>query len=129
MQVRVAIRVPELLDPEFTDIGMAMAARKAFDEQERAGEPRVLEPIMRFEINTPEHYFGAINQDLAKRRAHVERVDILSGLRVLEGRVPLAEVFGYTTTLRSLSQGRATMSLEPVGYGPAPDDVAERFRF
>ena len=84
---------------------------------------------MHFQILTPEVYFGAINQDLVKRRAQIEDVTLQVGQRRLEGTVPLAEVFGYTTTLRSISQGRATLTLEPVGFAVAPEKVAERFRF
>ncbi|MCA8961521.1 MAG: elongation factor G, partial [Planctomycetes bacterium] len=89
----------------------------------------LLEPVMRFQITTPDEYFGGINQDLVRRRAEVDHVDEVSGQRRIQGSVPLAEVFGYTTTLRSISQGRAAMSLEPIGFAPAPEDVAEKYRF
>lgn len=127
VQVRFVIRIPEVT-PETTEIGLALAIREAFEALEVAAGTVMLEPLMRFQISTPEEYFGGINQDLLRRRANVESVDTLHGLQRLSGTVPLAEVFGYTTTLRSLSQGRATMSLEPVGYAPAPEKVAEKFR-
>ena len=84
---------------------------------------------MAFQVTTPEDYFGAVHQDLVRRRAQNENVDLMQDLRKIEGRVPLAEVFGYTTALRSLSQGRAGVSLEPIGFAEAPEEVAERFRY
>ena len=64
-----------------------------------------------------------------RRRAQIESVDLVLDQRKITGKVPLAEVFGYTTGLRSLSQGRAGFSMEPVGFASAPAEVAERFRF
>lgn len=128
VQLHVKVRVP-VQDPEATEIGVCLAVREAFDAiEERAGTV-LLEPVMRFQITTPEEYFGAIHQDLLRRRSNVDNVELVQDIRRLSGTVPLAEVFGYTTNLRSLSQGRATMTLEPVGYAPAPEKVAERFRF
>lgn len=127
-QLRVEIGIPEFT-PQTTDVGLAMAVRDAFLAVEAAATPVLLEPVMRFQITTPEEYFGAINQDLVRRRATIEAVDTVSGQRRLTGTVPLAEVFGYTTTLRSISQGRSAMSLEPIGFAPAPAEVAQKFRF
>ncbi|MFQ5653128.1 MAG: elongation factor G [Planctomycetota bacterium] len=128
VQIRALIRVPPI-SPQSTEVGLAMAAREAFDEVERSAGAVLLEPVMRFQIHTPEEYFGAINQDLVRYRASIEGVSTIHGHRQLTGTVPLAEVFGYTTTLRSISQGRASMSLEPIGFAPAPEKVAEQFRF
>ncbi|MEM7166289.1 MAG: elongation factor G [Planctomycetota bacterium] len=128
VQVQVKVRVPEQ-DPEATEIGVSLAVREAFDTIEARAGSVLLEPVMRFQITTPEDYFGAIHQDLLRRRSNVDNVELVQDIRRLSGTVPLAEVFGYTTNLRSLSQGRAAMTLEPVGYAPAPEKVAERFRF
>jgi len=129
IQVRVGIRLPPVT-PQTTEIGIAMAIRECFDRLEKSAGAVLLEPVMRFQITTPDEYFGPIHQDLIRRRAAIETVEPLPGaLRRFEGKVPLAEVFGYTTTLRSLSQGRASLSLEPVGFAEAPDEVAARFRF
>ncbi|MGE4613063.1 MAG: elongation factor G [Planctomycetota bacterium] len=115
--------------PETTEAGLSMATREAFQgAHEKAGD-LLLEPLMAFQVTTPENYFGAIHQDLVRRRAQIEKVDLGQELRKIEGTVPLAEVFGYTTSLRSLSQGRASVSMEPVGFSAAPDEVAERFRY
>ncbi|MGE3163345.1 MAG: elongation factor G [Planctomycetota bacterium] len=127
VQVRFRVRIPPIT-PETTELGLSLAIREAFNDLEAAAGTVLLEPVMRFQVTTPEEYFGGIHQDLIRHRATVESVDMQLDLRRLSGTVPLAEVFGYTTTLRSLSQGRASMSLEPMGYAPAPDRVAERFR-
>ena len=84
---------------------------------------------MRFEIQLPDVYYGSVTNDLNKRRAIIHESDLLGDLRILRGTVPLAEVFGYTTMLRSLTQGRGNISLEPESYGPVPEEVAKRFRF
>ena len=128
IQVRVKVVVPEYT-PQTTEVGLNLAIRQALNEIEEAANAQLLEPVMRFQISTPEEYFGAINQDLIRRRALIEDVDSVGDLRRFTGRVPLAEVFGYTTDLRSASQGRAAMSLEPIGYDIAPEEVAARFRF
>lgn len=126
-QLRIEVSIPEYT-PQTTDVGLALAVREAFHEIEAAAGTVLLEPVMKFQITTPEEYFGSINQDLVRRRAVIDDVDTLSGLRRLRGTVPLSEVFGYTTNLRSISQGRAAMSLEPIGFAPAPEEVAGKFR-
>lgn len=128
IQVQARIQLPPVT-PETTEAGLAVAAREAFDEaHEKAGD-LLLEPLMQFQVSTPEEYFGSIHQDLVRRRAQIEDVDLQHDIRKITGKVPLAEVFGYTTGLRSLSQGRAGFSMEPVGFASAPPEVAERFRF
>jgi elongation factor G len=88
----------------------------------------ILEPVMEFEIQVPDSYYGAVSTDLQKRRADLKGVDLEGGLRILRGLVPLAEVFGYPNVLRSLAQGRAAITLEPRSYSPVPEAVAARFR-
>ncbi|MEC9476576.1 MAG: elongation factor G [Planctomycetota bacterium] len=128
IRVRARIQIPPVT-PETTEMGLTVAARDAFQEAHKDAGDLLLEPLMAFQVTTPEEYFGAVHQDLVRRRAQIERVDLVQDLRKIEGRVPLAEVFGYTTALRSLSQGRAGVSLEPIGFAEAPDEVAERFRY
>ena len=128
IRVMARIELPPVT-PETTEAGLAVAAREAFQGAHKKAGDLLLEPLMAFQVTTPEEYFGSIHQDLVRRRAQIENVDLIQDLRKIEGRVPLAEVFGYTTALRSLSQGRAGVSLEPVGFSEAPEEVAERFRF
>ncbi len=129
IQTRVGIRIPPIT-PQTTELGLTMAIQQCFQSLEAKAGAVLLEPVMRLQITTPEEYFGAINQDLLRRRATIEGVEqVAGGVRKLGGTVPLLEMFGYTTTLRSLSQGRAGMSLEPIGFQPAPEAVAEKYRF
>ncbi len=100
----------------------AMAARDAL---ERA-EPVLLEPIMRVEISTPEEFFGDVLGDLNGRRGHVIGVETRGSLHIVRALVPLAETFGYATDLRSLSQGRATYSMEFDHYEEVPRALAEK---
>ena len=99
-----------------------MATREAI---ERA-EPVLLEPIMKLEISTPEEFFGDVLADLNGRRGHVLGVEARGRLQIVRAQVPLAESFGYTTDLRSLTQGRATYSMEFSHYAPVPAEMAER---
>ncbi len=81
---------------------------------------------MRFEVTTPAEFVGPIQSDLARRGAVVEGEDVRGDLRAIRGTVALSEMFGYSTTVRSLSQGRAGYSMEPAGFREVPPNVAER---
>jgi elongation factor G len=87
----------------------------------------LLEPIMRLTITTPDDFYGDFLGDLAQRRAKIIHTDSHDGLTVIEAHAPLAELFGYSNAMRSLSQGRAGTSLEPLEYAPAPAEVAAGF--
>ena len=88
--------------------------------------PVFLEPIMHLQVTTPEEYLGGVTGDLNRRRADIRQVDHRGRYRVLLAEAPLAEMFGYSTELRSLTQGRGTSTMEPHSYAPAPPQVAER---
>ncbi len=96
------------------------AGRIAFEEAMRSSEPVLMEPIMRLEVGVPEEYFGAVTGDLNSRRAVVTDAHVHGGRRVIRAQVPLAEMFGYATGLRSLTQGRASWTMEPSHYAVAP---------
>ncbi len=85
----------------------------------------LLEPIMRLEIVTPEDYVGGITADLSSRRALIERTSTRGRLMVIDARAPLEKMFGYSTAVRSLSQGRAGYTMEPLEYAPAPESLLE----
>ena len=84
---------------------------------------------MKLEVTTPDLYLGDITSDMNKRRGHVEQVDSKLGSQVLRVKVPLAEMFGYVTTLRTLSSGRATYNLEFSHYVPTPKDVMDNVMY
>jgi elongation factor G len=99
-----------------------MALRHALAE----ARTLVLEPVMRFEVRAPEDFLGSVVRDLNARRAEVRESILLGGLAVVRGFVPLAEMFGYSTQVRSLTQGRGSFSLEPYDYQPVPDHLTQR---
>lgn len=98
------------------------ALRKAID----AAESTILEPIMKLEVTVPEANLGDVLNDLNRRRAEIESVDLEGDRRVIRGSVPIATMFGYASGLRSLTQGRGTFSLEPLTYRAVPEDVARK---
>lgn len=108
-----------------SEMAFRMAAIFAFKAAARQARPVILEPVMKVEVETPEDYAGNVMGDLSSRRGLVQGMDELLGSRVIHAEVPLSEMFGYSTTLRSMSQGRATYSMEFHHYAEAPRNVAE----
>jgi elongation factor G len=96
----------------------------AFELAMKKAKPQLLEPIMKVEVGVPENFYGAVSSDLASRRAIITDMEVNGDRRVLKAQVPLANMFGYSTIVRSLTQGRASWSMEPSHYMPAPSDVA-----
>ncbi len=111
------------------ELSFKIAASISFKEACKNANPVLLEPIMKLEVDTPDAYLGDITGDLNKRRGTVENVDTKVGYQVIKAKVPMAEMFGYVTTLRSLSSGRATSSLEFSHYAEAPRDVMENIMY
>ena len=87
----------------------------------------LLEPIMKLQITTPEEHLGDFISDLQQRRAVITHTMHRGKNVVIEAEAPLANLFGYSSAMRGLSQGRATSSMEPAAYGPAPQEVASAF--
>ena len=113
-------------DVDSNENAFRMAASMAFKEGMRKAQPTLLEPMMSVEVETPEDYMGNIMGDLSGRRGIVQGMeDLPGGMKAIKAEVPLAEMFGYATTVRSLSQGRATYSMEFKHYVEAPKNVAE----
>ncbi len=113
-------------DVDSNENAFRMAASMAFKEGMKKASPTLLEPMMSVEVETPEEYMGNIMGDLSGRRGIVLGMeDLPGGIKAIKAEVPLAEMFGYSTTVRSLSQGRATYSMEFKHYVEAPKNVAE----
>ena len=113
-------------DVDSNENAFRMAAAAAFREGVKKASPTLLEPMMSVEVETPEEYMGNIMGDLSSRRGIVQGMeDLAGGIKTIKAEVPLAEMFGYATTVRSLSQGRATYSMEFKHYVEAPKNVAE----
>ena len=113
-------------DVDSSQIAFELAGSMAFKEAMRRASPVILEPMMAVEVETPEEYMGDVMGDLSRRRGIVQGMDDdgLGGKKV-RAEVPLAEMFGYSTDLRSATQGRATYSMEFKHYSEAPRNVAE----
>ncbi|WP_413734959.1 elongation factor G [Sodalis sp. RH21] len=103
-----------------------MAASMAFKEGMRQANPILMEPMMAVEVETPEDFMGNVMGDLSSRRGMVQGMEDILGSKLIRAEVPLAEMFGYSTTLRSMSQGRATYTMEFKHYAEAPKAVAEQ---
>ena len=112
-------------DVDSSEMAFRMAAIFGFKEGARRADPVILEPVMHVEVETPEEYAGNIMGDLSSRRGMVQGMEERFGSQIIRADVPLAEMFGYSTTLRSMSQGRATYSMEFHHYAEAPRNVAE----
>ncbi|MDR3620556.1 MAG: elongation factor G [Paludisphaera borealis] len=110
-------------DVDSSDMAFRFAASDALRQAIEEAGPVLLEPIMRLEVVTPEDYLGNITADLASRRALIDRTSTRGKLMVIDARAPLKEMFGYSTTVRSLSQGRASYTMEPLEYAAAPESM------
>ncbi len=102
-----------------------LCAKQGYREAGRKAKPVLLEPIMKIEVLTPDQYMGDVTGDLNRRRGMLEGMDSRHGVQVIKAKVPLSEMFGYVTQLRSLSSGRATSTMEFSHYAPAPNNIAE----
>ncbi len=123
VDVRVAVVSGQWHPVDSSEIAFRSAASMALREAAQAARPALLEPIMALEIVTPEEHLGDVLGDLNMRRGQVKDVAQRDGTRVIEASVPLAELFGYATTLRSLTRGRAGYSMEPTRFEVVPDGL------
>jgi elongation factor G len=126
VDVKVTLFDGSYHDVDSDEISFRMAAIFGFKDGFRKARPVILEPIMKVEVETPEDYMGDVIGDLNRRRGQIQGMDDSpSGNKMVTGEVPLAEMFGYATTLRSMSQGRATYTMEFSRYNEVPANVAE----
>ena len=112
-------------DVDSDAMSFELCAKAGFREAGRKAKPVLLEPIMKVEVLTPDQYMGDVTGDLNRRRGILEGMDSRNNLQVIKAKVPLSEMFGYVTQLRSLSSGRATSTMEFSHYSPAPNNIAE----
>ncbi|MBC8874259.1 MAG: elongation factor G [Planctomycetes bacterium] len=127
-KLKVTVLGGEAHEDTSTDAAFRIAASDAFDKGLEQGGPVLLEPIMRLDILTPEDYLGDFVGDLQQRRAIIVRTDNRGQLSAIEAHAPLRELFGYSNAMRSLSQGRASCSIEPLHYAAAPPEVVKEYR-
>jgi elongation factor G len=112
-------------DVDSDAMSFELCAKGGYREAGRKAKPILLEPIMKVEVLTPDQYMGDVTGDLNRRRGILEGMDSRNNLQVIKAKVPLKEMFGYVTELRSMSSGRATSTMEFSHYAPAPNNIAE----
>ncbi len=121
VDVRVTLTDGQTHDVDSNELAFRFAAADAFDKAVREAGPVLLEPVMKIEVVTPEEYLGDVMGDLLARRADITNTYERGKLRVIDAKAPLESMFGYSTAVRSLSQGRASYSMEPLEYAAAPE--------
>jgi elongation factor G len=125
INLQVALIDAEMKEAESTDVAFQGAASQAVNQAVRDNSI-LLEPVMRLDVTVPDTYLGAVQTDLAVRRATIEHTDFRGNTVTIQASVPLARVFDYSDAVRSVSQGRATYGLEPFGFQEAPEDVRRK---
>jgi elongation factor G len=127
VDVKVTLTFGSYHEVDSSEMAFKMAAIFGFKEAARLASPAILEPMMRVEVETPEDYAGGVMGDLSSRRGTVQGMEEIlgGGGKLIKAEVPLSEMFGYSTVLRSMSQGRATYTMEFHHYAEAPRNVAE----
>jgi elongation factor G len=111
-----------------SEMAFKIASSMAFKNAVKRGAPVMLEPIMDVEVVSPDDYIGDLISDLSSRRGKILGMDTRSDVRVIAAQVPLAEMFGYATSVRSLSQGRATYTMQVSHYEPVPNNISENLK-
>jgi len=111
-------------DVDSSEIAFKLAGIKAFKEAAKRANAVILEPVMKVEVRTPEEYMGDVNGNISSKRGQVEGTEELGGKTIVNAKVPLSEMFGYTNMLRSMTQGRASMTMEFDHYEVVPPNVA-----
>ncbi len=124
--IKVALVYGSYHEVDSSEMAFKMAASMAFKDAMRSASPVLMEPIMDVEVVTPDEYVGDIMGDLSSRRGHVEGMEMRGNARIVKSYVPLSEMFGYATDLRSKSSGRASYSMQFSHYEEVPRDVTEK---
>ncbi len=125
VDVKVTLHFGSYHDVDSNENAFKMAASMAFKDGMRKASPVLLEPMMAVEVETPPEFMGNVVGDLSSRRGMIQGMEDVAGVKVVKAEVPLAEMFGYSTSLRSATQGRATYPMEFKHYSEAPRNVAE----
>ena len=123
--VRVALTEGSYHEVDSSEMAFKIAGSMGFKEAVRRAEPILLEPVMKVEVVVPEEYMGDVLGDLSARRGHIESMEKRGSTQIIRTMVPLAEMFGYATDLRSRTQGRASYSMHFSRYEPAPASISE----
>jgi elongation factor G len=125
IDVKAAVYDGSYHDVDSSEVAFKIAAAMAFKDATRKADPILLEPIMKVEVTVPEEFMGDIIGDLSSRRGQIQESEQRGNARVVKALVPLAEMFGYATNVRSMTQGRASFAMEPSHYQEVPSNIAE----
>jgi hypothetical protein len=115
-------------DTDSSEMAFKIAASMAFKDAVQRGAPAILEPVMSVEVICPDDYMGSVVGDLNSRRGKILNLSVRHGMQLIKAEVPLATMFGYSTALRSSSQGRATFTMEFSHYGATPPNIANEIK-
>ncbi len=127
--VKIEVYDAEMAEEGSDEVAFRIAASDAFEQGLKAAGPVLLEPLMKVEVTTPEDFMGELVNDLQQRRAIIALTESRGAMTVITAHAPLKEMFGYESAVRSLSQGRAGSSMEPLSYQPAPKEDLDNFVF
>mgnify|MGYP000846971623 FL=1 len=126
LDVRVTLLDGSYHEVDSSEMAFKVAGSMAFKEAMRKADPVLLEPIMKVDVTTPDEYTGDVIGDLNSRRAKIEGMEVIAGAQNIHAFVPLSEMFGYATDLRSRTQGRAVYTMQPSHYEPVPKNMQEQ---
>jgi len=126
VDVRVTLTDGKYHDVDSSEIAFKVAGSLAVQEAAKRAKPVLLEPVFAVEVVTPEEFMGDVMGDLARRRGHLQGQEQRGNAQAIAARVPLSEMFGYATDLRSATQGRATYTMQFDGYEEVPPNIAEK---
>ncbi len=125
LDIKVTLIDGSYHDVDSSQVAFEQAGMLAFKEATRRAKIQLLEPVMKVTVTTPDEYLGSVTGDLNRRRGMIVGTDERGLIRVVTAEAPLSEMFGYSTSLRGMSQGRATYVMEPLAYRPVPDNIAK----
>jgi elongation factor G len=125
VDIKATLHYGSYHEVDSSEMAFKIAGSMAFKDAAKHADAVLLEPIMKVEVVSPEEYMGSITGDINSRRGRIERIDSRPGTQVITSMVPLSEMFGYSTELRSMTQGRATYTMHFHRYEEAPRSVRE----
>ena len=129
--VKITLTYGSYHDVDSNEMAFKIAGSMAFKEAVKKASPILLEPIMSLEVTTPDEYLGSVNGDITSRRGMMKGMNLKNNFQIISAEVPLAQMFGYATELRSLTQGRAVFTMQFSHYSPLPqklqDEITEKY--
>ena len=125
VDIEVALYDGSFHEVDSSEAAFKIAGSMAFQEAAKRAKPVILEPIMKVQVIIPQEFLGETTGDINSRRGKIETIGDRANIKVIDAKVPLSEMFGYATALRSLTQGRGSFSMEFSSYEPTPNNIAQ----